>query len=96
MEPEEMRLLASETRSAWEALGQINYGLSEKEQSSRVFRRSIYASKDIKAGDILTTGNIRIVRPGFGLPPKYYDDLLNKQVAVDLKRGTPLAWDLIG
>jgi len=90
-----MRLLVSETRSAWEALGQINYGLTEKEQSSRVFRRSIYASKDIKAGDILTADNMRIVRPGFGLPPKHYDVLLGKRVTKDIQRGTPLDWNLL-
>jgi pseudaminic acid synthase len=95
IEPEEMKSLVSETKSAWEALGKINYGLTEKEQASKVFRRSIYASKDIKTGEILTKDNIKIIRPGFGLPPKYYNILMGKQVNRDIKRGTPLDWNLL-
>jgi len=94
-EPDEMKLLVSETRSVWEALGNISYDLTEKEEASKVFRRSVYASKDIKSGDVLTKANMRIIRPGFGLPPKYYDILLGKQVTKDIPKGTPLTWDLI-
>lgn len=95
MEPEEMKSLVSETRNAWQAMGRINYGLTPKEQASKVFRRSIYASKEIKSGEILTTDNIRIIRPGFGLPPKYFDILLGKRVNRDISRGTPLDWSLL-
>ena len=96
LEPEEMKLLTTETRSAWEALGKVSYGFSEKEKASRVFRRSIYISRDIKAGDLFTKDNMRLVRPGYGLPPEYFDVVLGKRVSRDVRKGTPLAWDLIG
>ena len=91
-----MKLLVSETRAAWEALGKVSYGFSEKEKASRVFRRSIYISKDIKAGDLFTKDNLRLVRPGYGLGPEYYDVVLGKRVSRDVSKGTPMAWDLIG
>lgn len=96
MEPDEMALLVSETRKAWEALGQIKYGATEKEKKSLQFRRSIYASKDIRAGEPLTEENIRIVRPGFGLAPKYYELLIGKKLNKDIHKGTPISWDLLG
>lgn len=96
LEPEEMKLLVSETRAAWEALGKISYGFSGEEKASRVFRRSIYISKDIKAGDLFTKDNMRLVRPGYGLPPEYFDVVLGKRASRDVSKGTPMAWDLIG
>lgn len=96
MEPAEMRQLVEETRRAWQALGGVSYGPSEKERSSMVFRRSLYVTADLKAGDVLTAENLRAIRPGNGLPPKYYDALLGKTLNRDVTRGTPMSWELIG
>jgi len=87
MEPHEMKLLVSETKNAWQALGKITYGVTEAEKKSLVFRRSVYVTKDIKAGDTLTADNLRCIRPGLGLPPKYYEILLGKKIACDVKKG---------
>jgi pseudaminic acid synthase len=95
MEPAEMTQLVLETERAWQSLGQVSYGPSESEMKSLVFRRSLYVTKDVKGGDILTPENMRCIRPGFGLPPKYYDKLLGRRVKQDVKKGTPLTWDLI-
>ena len=96
MEPHEMKFLVSETKNAWQALGKITYGVTEAEKKSLVFRRSVYVTKDIKAGDTLTSDNLRCIRPGLGLPPKYYEILLGKKIACDVKRGTPFNWNLLG
>ena len=95
MEPDEIRALVAETKRAWQALGKVNYGPTEKEKKSLIFRRSLYIVQDMKKGDILTKENLRAIRPGMGLPPKYYDMLLGKRVKKDVKIGTPLQWDLI-
>lgn len=95
MEPDEMKLLVSESRLARQALGKVYYGISEKEKSSLRFRRSIYISEDVKKGELLSRENMRTIRPGLGLPPKYFDILLGKKLKVDSKKGTPLNWDLI-
>ena len=96
LEPEELRMLVVETERAWLALGQVSYGPTELEKKSLVFRRSIYIAEDLKAGEVLTPKNLRCVRPGKGLPPKYYDMLLGRRVNRDVKKGTPMEWDLIG
>lgn len=96
MEPEEMHALVAETERAWQALGKISYGPTEKEKQSLVFRRSLYIVKDMQKGDILTKENLREIRPGLGLAPKYYDTLLGKCVNSDVKQGTAVSWDLIG
>jgi pseudaminic acid synthase len=94
MEPAEFRLLREETERAWKALGQITYGGTKAEEKSRIFRRSLYISEDVRAGEVLSPQNMRIVRPGFGLPAKYYDVLLGKRVNRDLQAGTPVTWDI--
>jgi len=96
LEPEELRMLVVETERAWQALGKVTYGPSEAEKKSLIFRRSIYIAEDLKAGDVLTPNNLRCVRPGKGLPPKYYDMLLGRRVNRDVKKGTPMKWELIG
>ncbi len=96
LEPEELRALVVETERAWRSLGEVRYGPSEAEKKSLVFRRSIYIAADVKAGEILTRENLRCVRPGLGLPPKYYEMLLGRRVNRDLPKGTPMHWDLIG
>ncbi len=95
MEPDEIKQLVNESERAWQSLGKISYDLSESEKSSAKFRRSLYISEDIKAGETLSEKNLRSIRPGNGLPPKYYDDLLGKKVCLDIKKGTPMSWDLI-
>jgi len=93
LEPEEMRMLVEETKRAWQALGTVRYGPTESEEKSLKFRRSIYIVKDLKAGDVLSPENIRIIRPGYGLSPKYYDVVLGRRVREDVRKGTPLSWD---
>ena len=80
MEPEEMNQLVIETNHAWKALGKVTYGPTKVEKKSLIFRRSLYIAANMKAGEILTKKNLRIIRPGLGLPPKYYKKLLGMQV----------------
>jgi N-acetylneuraminate synthase len=94
MEPEEMAALVIESERAWQALGHVQYGPTEKEKPSLQYRRSLYIAEDIRAGEPLTKTNMRAIRPGFGLPPKYYDTLLGKRVYKDVKKGTPVSWEL--
>jgi pseudaminic acid synthase len=96
MEPGEMAQLVVETERAWQALGQVSYGITEAEKPSLVFRRSIYIAQDMKAGEVFTRANLRCVRPGMGLPPKFHDMLLGRSVKQDVKKGTPMGWDLLG
>ena len=95
MEPSEMKQLVLETERAWQSMGQINYGATEAEKKSIVFRRSLYVVKDIKAGETLTNLNLRAIRPGLGLAPKYHDLLIGKTVKIDLKKGTAFSWDFL-
>ncbi len=95
LEPEEMRSLVVETGRARQSLGQVSYGPGDKERSSLNYRRSIYATSDIRAGESFTPENIRRIRPGFGLPPKHFDTLLTRRAKSDIARGTPLSWDLV-
>lgn len=93
MEPAEMTQLVTETERAWQALGKIMYGLIQSEEKSRIFRRSLYIIRDMKAGDVLTMENVRSIRPGHWLPPKYLDVVLGKKVSRDVKIGTPVSWE---
>ncbi|TGE24850.1 pseudaminic acid synthase [Hymenobacter aquaticus] len=95
LEPEEVALLVTETERAWQALGQIQYGVQRAEQNSRLYKRSLYVAHDIKAGEIFTKDNLRVVRPGDGLPPRYYEQLLGKPARQDLSAGLPLTWDAL-
>jgi len=95
IEPQEMRQLVAETERAWQALGRVSYGPTEAETASLIFRRSLYVVKDMKAGEVLTDENLRMIRPGLGLPPKFYAKSLGRAVKADVKRGTPLSWDLL-
>ncbi len=95
LEPAEVKLLVEETARAAVALGKVTYGATPKEQASMVHRRSLYIAQDIKAGEILTAANLRSVRPGLGLPPKYLPLLLGKPVKQDAVKGTPMSWELI-
>jgi len=94
-EPAELRMLVEESAKAWQALGRVSYGPTEKEKASLQFRRSIYVVQDVRAGDSFTAKNLRIIRPGKGLPPRYLDVLLGKKASSDIKRGTPMKWELV-
>jgi N-acetylneuraminate synthase len=95
VEPGEMKLLMEEVTKAWQALGKVKYGPTDREKESALFRRSIYVVEDIKDGEKLTSKNIRVIRPGNGLPPKYYDVLLEKKVSCNIGRGTPMSWEFL-
>jgi pseudaminic acid synthase len=95
MEPDEMRLLVEESTRAWQSLGKISYGPTEKEKLSLTHRRSLYVAKDMVKGEAFTEENLRAIRPGLGLPPKYYEVLLGKKVRKNVKKGTPVTWELI-
>ena len=96
LEPEEMTALVVETERAWQSLGHVQYGPTEKEKASLRFRRSLYVAEDMKAEDTFTEKNLRAIRPGHGLAPKYYNTLLGKKVNQSVKKGTPVTWNLIG
>lgn len=95
LEPEELRALVIESERAWQSLGTVAYGTIEAERKSLVFRRSVYVTEDVKSGTVLTKSNLRCIRPGLGLPPKYYEILIGRKVNQDVTKGTPMAWGLI-
>jgi len=95
LEPDEMKLLVVETERAWRSLGCVVYGGTGNEEKSKVFRRSLYVSDNIKAGEKLTANNLKVIRPGYGLPPKFYDVLLGKTVNQDIEKGTAMKWNFI-
>jgi N-acetylneuraminate synthase len=90
LEPNELRSLVIETERAWQSLGVVQYGVQNSEKKSLLFKRSVYVVKDIKAGETFTEENIRVIRPGDGMAPKYYESLLGKTSLTDLVYGTPL------
>ena len=95
MEPEEMAQLVRECETAMQAMGSVCYEIQEQEKKSLQFRRSLYIVEDMKKGDAITEKNMRSIRPGLGLSPKYYDVVLGKKVDCDVKQGTALSWNLI-
>ncbi|MBP5467647.1 MAG: pseudaminic acid synthase [Candidatus Riflebacteria bacterium] len=95
MEPAEFASMVKDVRTAEKAIGKVFFGPSQSEMSNYAFRRSIFVSKDVKAGDIISSENIRIIRPGYGLAPKYYDSLIGKTFSKEAKAGTPLSLDLV-
>ncbi|MBB5016866.1 N-acetylneuraminate synthase [Chitinivorax tropicus] len=95
MEPAELQSLVVETERAWQSLGHITYGVGEVEQKSLAFRRSLYVVEAIEPGETLTARNVRAIRPGFGLPPKFLEQVIGRTAKVPIQRGTPLSWDLL-
>lgn len=93
LEPIEMRALVEEVRNAHLALGGVSYEMIEAEKASAVFRRSIFAVEDIKAGEEMNSTNVRIIRPGFGLAPKFIDLVIGRRAKSHIRRGTPISWD---
>ena len=83
-------------RTAEKALGMVHYGVSEQETGSRVFRRSLFVVRDMKAGEIFMAENVRSIRPGYGLHTRYLKDVIGRPSSQDIVRGTPLTWDLVG
>jgi pseudaminic acid synthase len=96
MEPQEFKMLVEETERAFLGLGKVTYGILEDEKKSLTFKRSIYVVEDMKAGDSFNSNNIRIIRPGLGIAPRYFELVLGKSVNKDVKKGTALTFDLIG
>jgi N-acetylneuraminate synthase len=95
LEPAELAALVTETERAWQSLGTVRYGCTPSETPSLAFRRSIYVVADLEPGAVLTTENLRCIRPGGGLPPKHLDAVLGRRVARAVRRGTPLDWSLL-
>lgn len=95
LEPEEFSRLVKESERAWQALGSVTYGTVAAEEGNRIFRRSLYATRDIAAGEALSSENIRAIRPGYGLPPKFIEICLGRQARTDIRRGTPISWDIL-
>ncbi len=95
LEPDEFKLLCENVRLAWLALGKVRYEKSDSEHDNVQFRRSIYIIKDLKAGDKLSEKNCRIIRPGYGLAPKYYDLILGRRICENVARGEPLTWKMM-
>lgn len=96
LEPHELGSLVVETERAWQAMGEVRYGYSAAEKQSLLHRRSLYVVEDVKAGEPFTKANVRAIRPGLGLPPKHFDQVLGRTARSDVKRGTPLSWDWVG
>jgi pseudaminic acid synthase len=94
MEPAEFKQMVDSIRITEQALGEINFNLTEKTKQSRNSRRSLFVVEDIKKGEILTPKNIRSIRPGAGLEPKHYENILGRVATKDLKRGYPVNWDM--
>ncbi|MEP4558974.1 pseudaminic acid synthase [Cobetia amphilecti] len=95
LEPAELAALCRDTKTAWQALGKIDYGRKSSEQGNAQFRRSLYFVKDLKAGEVVTADAVRSVRPGYGMSPKFLDSVVGKEVAVDLKKNSPVKEDVL-
>jgi pseudaminic acid synthase len=95
VEAQEFKAMVKAIRTAEKAVGEVRYEVGEQEAKSRVFRRSLFVVKDIRAGDILTEENVRSIRPGCGLHPRHLKDVLGRHAAQDIRQGTPLRWELV-
>lgn len=95
LEAQEFREMVDAVRTAQKALGNIHFGVSAREASSRVFRRSLYVVEDIKCGELFTTANIRSIRPARGLHTRHLPEVLGQRAACDIARGTPLSWEVV-
>jgi len=95
LEPEELKALVIESERAWQSLGQVSYGATEAEKKSLIFRRSLYVTENIDAGEKFTSDNIKAIRPGLGLAPKYLDMMLGKHLSRAVKRGEPVSLNML-
>jgi pseudaminic acid synthase len=95
LEPQDLAALCRDLRTAWEALGRVDYGRKSSELSNVRFRRSLYIVEDVQAGEVLSHKNLRSIRPGFGVAPKHLEAFIGKLASREIKRGTPVSWDMI-
>ena len=95
LEPQEFKAMVEAIRTTEKALGEVRYEVSEQEAKSRVFRRSLFVVKDMKAGEVFTGENVRSIRPGYGLYPRHLKDVLGRRAGQDIRQGTPLGWGLV-
>ncbi|QQY79127.1 pseudaminic acid synthase [Keratinibaculum paraultunense] len=95
MEPDEFKEMVDRIRDLEKALGQVTYELTEKQKNSREHSRSLFVVKDVKKGEVFTEENVKSIRPGFGLETKYIDEILGEKAKCDVKKGTPMRWDLV-
>src|SRR5438132_3364220 len=95
LEPHEFKSMVEAIRMTEKALGKVNYAVSEEEAKSRVFRRSLFVVRDVKAGNLFTPENVRSIRPAHGLHTRYLDKIIGRRASQDIVRGTPLNWDLV-
>jgi len=95
LEPPEFKSMVEAVRTAEQSLGQVYFGLSEREQASRRFRRSLFVVRDVKRGEIFTAKNVRSIRPAGGLHTRHLQQILGRRAARDIESGTPLNWELV-
>ena len=95
MEPDEFKQMVKSIREVEKAIGKVTYNLTEKQKKGRVFSRSLFVVKDIKNGEVFTEENVRSIRPGYGLHPRYLNEVLGKRTKRDLEKGTPLSWKIV-
>lgn len=95
LEPKEFKAMVKAVREVEKALGEVSYELTERTKKSREFSRSLFVVKDMKTGEVFTEENVRSIRPGYGLHPKYWKNILGRRARQDIKKGTPLGWNLI-
>lgn len=96
LEPGEFKAMVASVRTAELSLGKVQYGITKEEAASRVFRRSLFVVEDVKSGERFTAKNVRSIRPGYGLHPRYLEEILGRFARRDISLGTPLTWDLVG
>ncbi len=96
LEPDELSELVSAVRKTEQALGRVSYQVTEREEASRSFRRSLFVVADVKAGDVFSRENVRSIRPGYGMAPECLPVVLGRRASRDIKRGTPLNWEMVG
>ena len=96
MNPEEFAAMVRDVRQAEKAIGVVSYGATKQEESNVVFRRSVFCIKDIKKGEKITPENVRVIRPGYGMEPKYYEEILGQVALRDITRGTPMQLSMVG
>jgi N-acetylneuraminate synthase len=95
IEPAELKSLVENIRVAEKAIGSVHYGITGDEERNRVFRRSLFVVEDIKAGQKFSEDNVRSIRPGYGLAPKFIDEVIGKTAGRDIDKGTPFSWELV-
>jgi pseudaminic acid synthase len=95
IEPEELKSLVVESERAFQAMGNISYGVLDAEKKTTLFKRSLFVVKDIKAGECFTKENVRVIRPSDGMKPKFYESVIGKKASKDIVKGTPLTWEIL-